>query len=451
MKKYGKMLIVDDSENTLHVLRSWFCDHFNHIDCEKNPNLIPSYISRMRYDVYIIRMNYKSGVHNGNEGIYWMNRVFELQPGAAVILVSANGNVETAVRAIKEGAVDFLLKPLSKETIHEAVFKACRSTRSDIRVAAKKAYDRRKPGVNIIGSSEAIKKVLHQVEKIARTDANVLITGENGTGKELVARAIHKASHRASGPFVSVDMGSITGTLFESELFGHTKGAFTDAHEAKAGRFVMADQGTLFLDEIGNLPLEMQPKILSALQNRQVVRVGSNEAVHVDIRLLTATNMPLDRMVREGGFREDLLYRFNTISIHVPALRERKSDIRPLFHYFKEKFESRYAKKCLEVKAGVFEKLESWHWPGNIRELEHAVEKVVIMCENGAITPDDFIFNLNGNAVLASGMESLNLEENEMRIINKAIVSCSGNLSQASRVLGITRKTLYNKINKYGI
>jgi DNA-binding NtrC family response regulator len=451
MKKYGKMLIVDDSENTLQVLRSWFNDHFNHIDCEKNPNLIPSFISRMRYDAYIIRMNYKSGVHNGNEGIYWMNRIFEVQPGAAVVLVSANGNVETAVRAIKGGAADFLLKPLSKEGIHEAVFAACKPARNDHRAAARKAFDRRKPGVHIIGNSEAIKKVLQQVEKIAATDANVLITGENGTGKELVARAIHKASHRASGPFVGVDMGSITGTLFESELFGHTKGAFTDAYEAKEGRFEKAHHGTLFLDEIGNLPIEMQPKILSALQNRQVVRVGSNEAVQVDIRLLTATNMPLDRMVREGGFREDLLYRLNTITIHVPALRERKGDIRPLFHYFKEKFEARYAKNCLDVRAGVFEKLESWHWPGNVRELEHAVEKVVIMCDQGSITPDDFSFTRNGEVLISSNPESLNLEENEMRIINRAIESCSGNLSQASRVLGITRKTLYNKISKYGI
>jgi len=445
------MLIVDDSENTLQVLRSWFNDHFSHIDCEKNPNLIPSHISRLRYDVYIVKMNYKSGVHNGNEGIYWMNRIFEVQPGARIVLVTANGNVETAVRAIKEGAADFLLKPLTKEAIHDSVFASCKPVRADHRLISKKAFDRRKPGVNIVGSSESVKKMLAKVEKIAGTDANVLICGENGTGKELVARAIHKASHRSSNPFVNVDMGSLTGTLFESELFGHTKGAFTDAHEARPGRFEMADHGTLFLDEIGNLPLTLQAKLLSALQSRQVVRVGSNDPVPVDIRLITATNMPVARMVREGNFREDLLYRLNTITIDVPPLRERKTDIRPLFHHFKEKFEARYARNCLDVRKGVFELLESWHWPGNVRELEHAVEKVVIMCENGVITAEDFAFRRNGEVIVDGKPESLNLEENEMHVINRAIERCSGNLSQASRILGITRKTLYNKINKYGI
>jgi len=452
MKKYGKLLIVDDSEESLYGLRSMLGKHFNTIDCEKNPNLILSYLGRERYDLYILEMNFKSGRHNGNEGIYWMSRIFEAHPGAAVILITSKGDVETAVRAIKEGAVDFIQKPLDPEMIIDTVALVCKSFRADGRLLSKKAIDRRKPGViNIVGSSEPIRKLLSHVSKVAATDANVLVTGENGTGKELIARSIHKQSNRAGGPFITVDMGSLTGSLFESELFGHKKGAFTDAQDDRPGRFEAANGGTLFLDEIGNLPLALQSKLLSVLQNRQVIRVGTNTPVEVDIRLITATNMHLDRMVREGKFREDLLYRLNTISLHVPSLRERKSDIKPLFHHFKAKFEERYARTGLQVQLAVFDLLESWHWPGNIRELEHAVEKAVIMCDSGMITVDDFIFRRNGDAVIPGDAESYNLEQNEMRIINQAIERCRGNLSQASRILGITRKTLYNKISKYGI
>ncbi|MCK5339159.1 MAG: sigma-54-dependent Fis family transcriptional regulator, partial [Bacteroidales bacterium] len=274
---------------------------------------------------------------------------------------------------------------------------------------------------------------------------------ENGTGKELVARAIHNQSDRIGEAFVSVDMGSISGSLFESELFGHKKGAFTDAGEDRPGRFESADGGTLFLDEIGNLPLSLQPKLLSALQNREIVRVGTNRHVPVDIRLITATNMPLERMVREGKFRGDLLYRMNTITIHVPPLRQRQPDIKPLFDHFREKYETKYSKPGMEVDAAVFDKLISWHWPGNVRELEHAVEKAVIMSESGCLGPEDFAFNLNKGIVIAGEPECYNLAKNEMRIINQAIERCRGNLSQASRILGITRKTLYNKISKYGI
>jgi len=452
MKKYGKLLIVDDSDTMLFGLRGLFNSHFNQIDCEKNPNLIPSYLSRNRYDVYILKMNFKSGIHNGNEGMYWMNRIFEVQPGASVILTSVNARVETAVRAIKEGAADFIQRPVSNDVIKKSVFTVCKSYRADSRLAARKALDRRKPGaINIIGTSESMKKVMLQVEKVAATDANVLITGENGTGKELIARAIHKSSRRAGEAFVGVDMGSLTGSLFESELFGHKKGAFTDAQEDRPGRFEVADHGTLFLDEIGNLPLALQPKLLSALQNRQVYRLGTNDPVAFDIRLVSATNMMLDRMVREGKFREDLLYRMNTITIHVPPLRERKGDIKALFYHFKSKYEARYAKDGLQVQSSTFQLLESWHWPGNVRELEHAVEKAVIMCDSGIITTDDFAFRKNGDAVIAGENECYNLEKNEMRIINRAIEQCNGNLSQASRILGITRKTLYNKISKYGI
>jgi DNA-binding NtrC family response regulator len=342
MKKYGKILIIDDADQMLLGLRSIFNDHFNQIDCEKNPNLIPSYLSRIRYDMYILKMNFKCGRLNGNEGIYWMNRIFERHPGANVVLTTTNGSVETVVRAIKEGAIDIVQKPWNNSDIVDTVLSACKPFRADNRFAGKKAMDRRKPfAIQIIGNSEPMRRLLFQIDKVAATDANVLVTGENGTGKELVARAIHRQSKRAGETFVSVDMGSLTGSLFESELFGHKKGSFTDAQEDRPGRFEMADGGSLFLDEIGNLPLDLQAKLLSVLQNRQVVRVGTNTPVSVDIRLVSATNMPLDRIVREGKFREDLLYRLNTITIHVPALRERKNDIKALFLHFKEKYEER--------------------------------------------------------------------------------------------------------------
>jgi DNA-binding NtrC family response regulator len=452
MKKFGKILVIDDHEETLQELKNLLADHFVKVDGDRNPNIIPSYISRNRYDAYILKMNYKSGIHNGNEGIYWMNRIFEQQVGARVILTASTADVRTAVRAIKEGASDFLMRPLDSELVLDSVMQACKPGRHSSRLLEKKAIDRRKPGaIQIVGSSEPMKRLLNQVIKVAGTDANVLITGENGTGKELVARAIHQHSGRAGEAFISVDMGSLTGSLFESELFGHKKGAFTDANEDRPGRFETANHGTLFMDEIGNLPLSLQPKLLAVLQNRMVVRIGTNTPVPVDIRLVTATNMPLDRMVRDGRFREDLLYRLNTITIEVPSLRERKADIKPLFYHFKEKYESRYNRHGLVVGDGVFELLQSWHWPGNVRELEHAVEKAVIMCDSEIIRPDDFSFCKNGDTVLPGDQDCYNLAKNEMKIINKAIEQCRGNLSQASRILGITRKTLYNKISKYGI
>jgi DNA-binding NtrC family response regulator len=452
MKSYGKLLIVDDSDEVLSSLGSLFRRYFDRVDCERNPNLIPSYISRDRYDAYILKMNYKSGVHNGNEGIYWMNRIFEEYSAAVVVLTSFQDDVETAVRAIKEGAADFIRMPCDGKQMCDTVLSACRPSKHAGRNTAMRTRDRKGPGiVNIVGSSESMRKLLLQVSKVAGTDANVLITGENGTGKELIARTLHRQSGRAAEAFIPVDMGSLSGSLFESELFGHARGAFTDAHEERPGRFEMAHGGSLFLDEIGNLPPSLQVKLLSAIQNRQIFRVGKNIPVPVDIRLITATNMPLERMVREGRFREDLLYRINTVSLHVPPLRERKNDIKPLFHHFKQKFENRYSRPGLEVDAGVFDALLAWHWPGNIRELEHAVEKAVIMCDSGVIRPSDFVLRAKAGVLPAEEAECFDLQKNEKRIINSAIDRCGGNLSQASRMLGITRKTLYNKISKYGI
>jgi DNA-binding NtrC family response regulator len=456
MKKNGKILVVDDNEEILIALRFLLKDYFEVVDCEKNPNLIPSIVERSLYDVYILDMNFRGGRYTGNEGIFWMNRILDIHPAAVIIFITAYGDVDLAVKAIKEGAADFILKPWSDDKFVSTVLSAYKLSQSrceEGRSGTGETPDRDIPGKHeqaIIGSSHPIKKVFRQVQKVAATDASVLLTGENGTGKELFAREIHRCSARAAEVFVSVDMGSLSGSLFESELFGHKKGSFTDAAEDRPGRFELADRGTIFLDEIGNLPLPLQPKLLSVLQNRQVTRVGSNKAVNVDIRLITATNMPLEKMVREGNFREDLLYRLNTIVINIPPLRERGGDIAGLFRYFLDHYSRRYNKGKLEAGNEILAALQSYHWPGNVRELEHAVEKAVIMSEDGRIRPEDFAFAHSGIAGPEID-ENLNLETNESYIIRKAIKKCGGNLSQAARVLGVTRKTLYNKIEKYGI
>lgn len=456
MKKQGKILIVDDNEEILIALRLLLQEYFTDIECEKNPNLIPSYLEKGVYDVYILDMNFKSGRYTGNEGIFWMNKILEADPQAVIIFITAYGDIDLAVKAIKEGATDFIQKPWLDEKLVSTVMAAYKLKNSQSQVNELKARQEQlheqlsRSNNKIIGSSQQIKKILTLVQKVARTEANVLITGENGTGKELIAKAIHRYSARSSEIFVSVDMGAVSSSLFESELFGHKKGAFTDAREDRPGRFEIAHRGTLFLDEIGNLPLDLQPKLLSVLQNRKLVRVGSNKPTPVDIRLITATNMPLERMVRKGTFRQDLLYRLNTITIHLPPLRDRVEDIPELFRYFLEKFKLKYAKDSMRFDNSVLTSLQSYSWPGNIRELEHATEKAVIMNETGILTAADFTLSQAGNGV-ASYPDSLNLERNEVYIIRKAIESCRGNLSQASRILGITRKTLYNKINKYGI
>ncbi|MEN8224171.1 MAG: sigma-54 dependent transcriptional regulator [Bacteroidota bacterium] len=457
MKKHGAILIVDNNEEILIALRLLLQDYFVSIECEKNPNLIPAHIDRQAFDVYILDMNFKSGRFTGNEGIFWMHKILEKDPKAVIVFLTAYGDIDLAVKAIKEGATDFIQKPWMDDKLISTILAAWKQRNSgsevrDLRQKQEGLHQQiKRQGNKLIGSSILMKNLFRNIEKIARTDASVLVVGENGTGKELVAGAIHQQSSRASEVFVGVDMGSVSASLFESELFGHMKGSFTDANEDRPGRFEIAHKGSLFLDEIGNLPLMLQPKLLSVLQNRCLTRVGSNKAVAIDIRLITATNMPLDRMVRNGTFREDLLYRLNTITLHVPALRERTEDIPGLFKCFLKKFELKYAKAGLKVKPSVLDKLQNYHWPGNVRELEHAVEKAVIMCDSGLISEHDFTFHRRADEHISEAKQNLNLRRNEIIIIKKAIENCGGNLSQASRLLGITRKTLYNKINKYGV
>ncbi len=455
MRKHGKILIVDDNEEILIALRLLLQDYFESIHCEKNSNLIPSHLEREHFDVYILDMNFKSGRYTGNEGIFWMNHILAKDPQAVVILITAYGDIDLAVKAIKEGATDFIQKPWADDKLVSTVLNAWRQRYMAGNSPAHKPDAGSRPDgrqmQRIIGSTPAMQALLKQVSKVAGTDANVLITGENGTGKELIAREIHRQSQRSGSVFVKVDMGAISSSLFESELFGHKKGAFTDAREDRPGRFEMAQKGTLFMDEVGNLPLELQSKLLSVLQNRQLIPVGSNKPMDLDIRLITATNMVLDRMVREGAFREDLLYRLNTINLHVPPLRERSGDIPELFRYFLGRFTDKYNKPGLVAGRDVLPALQEYHWPGNIRELEHAIEKAVIMSESDQISARDLLPQRVAGGGSDTPPQNLNLEKNEVFIIRKAIERCGGNLSQASRILGITRKTLYNKINKYGI
>ena len=399
-------------------------------------------------------MNFNAGINTGNEGIYWLSRIKESNPEISVVMITAYGDVELTVKALKTGATDFVLKPWDNAKLLATLKSALQLNLSKKEVSQLKEKEKGlKSEINreqkfIVGSSPQLMNVLNLVRKVAKTDANVLITGENGTGKELIAHEIHRLSNRSQEVMVSVDMGAITETLFESELFGHVKGAFTDARENRPGKFEVADKGSLFLDEIGNLSFHLQAKLLAAIQNRQISRIGSNQTVPVDIRLICATNKKLESMVHEGLFREDLLYRINTIQIEVPPLRDRGNDVLVLTDFFLKKYSSKYNKPHLKINQQAQDKLLKYSWPGNIRELQHTIEKAVILSEGNVLKPEDFFMRpiLSGR----TGEAELTLEEMEKRMINLAIEKNNGNLSAAAEQLGITRQTLYNKIKKSG-
>ena len=452
----GNILIVDDSRNVLLAIEMLLSQEFDKVSTISSPNLLISELRQNQYNLVLLDMNFKSGANTGNEGIYWLQRIREDHPDISVVLMTAYGDVELAVRALKAGATDFVLKPWDNikllATVRSAVqlnlsrkeIKNLRQREKELKTSINR-YDK-----EIIGSSKPFAEMLKTVEKVAATDTNVLITGENGTGKELIARRIHRLSGRSQELMVSVDMGAVSETLFESELFGHVKGAFTDARENRTGRIELADKGTLFLDEIANLPLSLQPKLLAALQNRVITRVGSNETVPVDIRLISATNRNPARMVAEGLFREDLLYRINTIGIEIPPLRSRTSDIPLLASHFLEKYSEKYGKKPIEISGRAMEGMVQHSWPGNVRELEHTVEKAVILNESGRITEND-LFSGTASGYLPDPGDTLNLVEIEKKVIMTAIEKNQGNIKAASEKLGITRQTLYNKMQKYGI
>jgi len=451
----GKILMIDDDEDVLLAAKMLLKKYSYHVIIEKNPNMIPFLLNNDTYDVILLDMNFSKDTTSGKEGFEWLAQIKERDPQAVVIMITAFGDVEMAVRALKEGATDFILKPWQNEKLIATISTAIRLKKSYNEVdklrKAKAMLEEQisQPFRDIIGQSSAIKDVFSLIDKVAKTDANILILGENGTGKELVARAIHQKSLRKDSSFVAVDMGAITETLFESELFGHKKGAFTDAREDRPGRFELANGGTLFLDEIGNLSMSLQSKLLSALQSRQVTRVGSNQPQEVDIRLICATNMPLHQMVKEGKFRQDLLYRINTVELHIPPLSERVDDIPMLANHFLNHYSKKYRKEVLSISPEAMTKLKKYAWPGNVRELQHSIERALIMADSPALQESDFLFSRKANDSIDT--DSLNLDEVEKSAVTKAIQLHNGNISKAAEELGLTRASLYRRMEKYGL
>jgi len=448
----AKILVIDDNKSVLSALEILLQFEFKSVETLSNPNQITSYPNLSDLDIILLDMNFSAGVNTGNEGLYWLREIKKKVPHISVIMMTAYGAVELAVEALKEGATDFVLKPWSNERLITTVKSAYKLRKAQNEVnQLRQKENNLKQVINhkkgyIIGNSKALNSVLTLVRKVAKTNVNVLVTGENGTGKELIAREVHILSSRNNEVFIPVDMGSISESLFESELFGHVKGSFTDAKGDRTGKFEAANGGTLFLDEIGNLSLQTQAKLLSAIQNKKIVRVGSNKSIPVDIRLICATNCNLDKMVADGLFREDLLYRINTISVEVPPLREREGDILILTDFFLKKFAAKYGKPQLRINQKAEEKLNSYKWPGNIRELLHSLERAVILSEGNILGPDDFLLNLNSTLSLDSGPDTL--EEMEQLMIANALDKNNGNYSAAAGQLGISRQTLYNKLKK---
>ena len=445
MAKQKTIIIVDDNKGVLSALKLLLKNHFENIIALPSPVTLLSAIRQENPDVVLLDMNFTDALNSGNEGLYWLHEIKRTNPSLPVVLFTAYADIDLAVRGIKEGATDFVVKPWDNTKLTETLLNAC--NRSD---KGRKKKEERPSSTMYWGTSKAMLELRAIVEKVAETDANVLITGENGTGKEMLAREIHALSNRYRKDMVTVDMGAVTETLFESELFGHKKGAFTDAHADRPGKFEVAEGGTLFLDEIGNLPYRLQSKLLTVLQSRTVVRVGSNEPISVNIRLICATNGNLDEMVAQGKFREDLFYRINTIHVEIPPLRERKEDIVPLAELFVQRFAKQYDKGQMILSDTARRKLQMHPWYGNIRELEHAIEKAIIISEGGILTDAHFHFPKKSlSPEKESAIETL--EDMELVMIRKAIDKCGGNLSAVAMQLGITRQTLYNKMKKHGL
>lgn len=458
MAKQGILLVVDDNRNILTSLQYLLGEYFERVITIDSPVTIPTLLNREAVDIVLLDMNFSSGINSGNEGLYWLREIKRLRPQTEVVLFTAYADINLAVTGIKEGAADFVVKPWENarlvQTLQEAYSRIVEARKGKKKAAvAPVASD---DGM-YWGNSQAIRPLRMLVEKVSTTDANILITGENGTGKDMLAREIHRLSNRKEGPMIAVDMGAITESLFESELFGHVKGSFTDAHTDRIGRFEAADGGTLFLDEIANLPYHLQAKLLTAIQKRCFVKVGSNTQQPTNIRLICATNRNLEDMVRNGEFREDLLYRINTIHLHIPALRERKEDILPLAKRFLEQYARQYGRQVQAFSPEAARRLLEHPWYGNIRELQHTVEKAVILSDSDELRGDmlQLTSTTSGPEPVAGNAEAEvpfhTLDEMERSMVKRAIDQCEGNLSQAAVMLGITRQTLYNKMKRYGL
>ena len=472
----GRVLIVDDKRDVLTALRLLLKKHVGEVHTARDPSSIPALLEAQTYDTILLDMNFTQDASSGREGFMWLQRILQKDPGAVVVMITAYGGVEKAVRAMKEGAADFIVKPWDDADLVASVKAAIklRQNRDAAREQQQAAEstsgspsttDRGKASAaatqpqdgefeRIIGESPPMQQVFRTIEKVAGTDANVLILGENGTGKELVAEAVHERSKRADEPFVSTDLGALSESLFESELFGHVKGAFTGAEEDRVGRFEAADGGTLFLDEIGNIPMELQAKLLTALQRREISRVGSVDTTSVDIRLISATNRPIYAMTEEDRFRQDLLYRINTVEIQMPPLRDRGDDILLLAEHYLDTYTEKYGTDTEGLTADAREKLKSYHWPGNVRELKHTMERAVIMAESSVLEPSDIVFSAPNSPRRSGddlGVDTLNLDDIEQAAVRKALSKHGGNISRAAEELGISRKALYRRIEKYGL
>ncbi len=453
-KQDASLLIIDDDADVLHTARMFLKQEFRKVEITQNPEDIKNIIPEGDTDVVLLDMNFKRGVNDGAEGLYWLEQLLSLDPTLSVIMITAYGEIDIAVNAIKKGAIEFVLKPWNNEKLLVTISSALKLRKSKLEVEKLKGTQQyltaniNKSFSEFVGNSPAMKRVFELISKVAATDADVLILGENGTGKELVARALHNKSNRSEQAFINIDLGAISETLFESELFGHVKGAFTDAKEDRPGSFELASDGTLFLDEIGNLSMSLQAKLLTVLQHRTVKRVGANNYKSVNIRLVSATNMPLYEMVADKTFRQDLLYRINTVEIKIPPLRERREDISLLASHFLALYAKKYKKDGLSIDKSAISKLQQYSWPGNVRELQHAIERSVILTENKVITDKDFMHFVTAKKKQG---EAVTLDEMEKKTIKIAMENNQGNMTKAALELGITRATLYRKMEKYGI
>lgn len=449
--KNSSILIIDDDQDVLTAVRLLLKTEVKDVVTEKNPENIRWHLSKDEFDVILLDMNFTSSINTGNEGLFWLKEIRKIRPDAAVIMITAYGDIDLAVRSLKEGASDFVVKPWHNEKLMTTI-KEILKRKGTKTGAYALSHTGSIVGKELLGESEAMQQIFYKIEKIAPTDANILILGENGTGKDLIAKAIHQQSLRANNPLIKVDVGALTETLFESELFGHKKGAFTDAREDRIGRFETANNGTLFLDEIGNIPLHLQAKLLSVLQNRQVTRLGSNEPTSIDIRLICATNVPLSELANESRFRKDLIYRINTVEITVPPLRKRDHDIILLARHFSRLYSRKYMKPTLELDTKAMEKLLNHHYPGNVRELQYIIERAVIMSDSNVLEADDLLFSpIESTMSAEKEIAETKLSDVEKNTILKVIEKHNGNITRAAKELGLTRTALYRRLSKYDI
>ena len=449
--KNASILVVDDDTDVLTAVRLLLKTEAKEVLTEKNPENLRAILAKQPYDLIMLDMNFTSSINTGNEGLFWLKKIKEFKSEAAVIMITAYGDIDLAIRCLKDGAADFVVKPWHNErlltTIKEALNKKTNGKSNSVASAQESIINK-----ELLGESPVMQDIFYKIQKIAPTDANILILGENGTGKDLIARAIHEQSLRAKKPYVKVDVGALTDSLFESELFGHKKGAFTDAREDREGRFEAANGGTLFLDEIGNISLQQQAKLLSVLQNRTVMRLGDNKQLPIDIRLVCATNVPLQELANESRFRKDLIYRINTVEIVVPPLRKRGNDIILLANHFSRFYCNKYLKPCVQLDDSAKDKLMHYNYPGNVRELQYSIERAIIMADDEVLTARDIIFSPieSGKAIEDEPVE-LNLSSVEKNTILKVIEKHNGNISKAAKELGLTRTALYRRLSKYDI